>query len=204
MENVNRIINLGCNLVCCCYFGYVAYLKYKIFSQEFELLDLLVFVTCGLLLIIVLFRPVASGGKFDALQIAICSGSKLYYLLFEFKSESIEQMYILGEILFIFGIIFWIFSILWLGRSFSILPSIREIKVNGPYGVIRHPIYFSYIVIDFGLLFIFPSSQNLLIILLGVFLYIWRIKIEEKLLSTHQLYSLYLNRVKFKLIPGIY
>ena len=201
----NRIIiNIICNLICCSYFGYVCYMQYQILKEDFQIFELSVFTTCVILSSIILFRPIAKGGKFVLKEIIICCFSKLYYLLLDFSPQSKDLYIIGGEIIFIIGTGFWIFSIMWLGNSFSILPAVRTIRTKGPYQIIRHPVYFSYLIIDIGLLLIFPSLWNILIISLGIYCYLIRIKFEEKMLLHTEEYAKYMRKVKFKLIPLIY
>jgi len=203
MKNRN-IINIICNLICCSYFGYVCFMQYKILKQEFQIIELFVLTTCIILFFIILFRPVAIEGKFVLEEIIVCFISKFYYLLLDFSPNS-KDIYIMGgELIFIVGTCFWIFSIMWLGNSFSILPAVRKIKIKGPYKLIRHPVYLSYIIIDIGLLLIFPSLWNISIIVIGIFCYLVRIRFEEKLLSKTQDYITYKKKVKFKLIPLLY
>ena len=43
-----------------------------------------------------------------------------------------------------------ILSLCWLGRSFSILPQARSLVIEGPYRVIRHPLYLAELCVVFG------------------------------------------------------
>ena len=77
---------------------------------------------------------------------------------------------------------------------------------NGPYHLIRHPAYVSYIIMSLGIAFGFSSLIGLIAI--PLFLVpglIYRISVEEKLLSEEfgEQYVQY-TRLTWRLIPGIW
>ncbi|MEO6092361.1 MAG: methyltransferase, partial [Novosphingobium sp.] len=50
---------------------------------------------------------------------------------------------------------------LCIGRSFGVIPANRGVKRGGVYRVVRHPMYFGYMLNHVGLLLLYPSAWNL-------------------------------------------
>jgi protein-S-isoprenylcysteine O-methyltransferase Ste14 len=95
-------------------------------------------------------------------------------------------------------------GIIWLGSNFSILPQYRTIVANGPYALVRHPIYSSYIIFD-GSLALEGRSwiAGALWLTEGVLL-IARARSEEYLLAQSDPdYRDYLDRVRWRFVPGL-
>jgi protein-S-isoprenylcysteine O-methyltransferase Ste14 len=90
-----------------------------------------------------------------------------------------------------------------LGRSFAILPAVREVRTGLAYRVVRHPVYASYLLMDVALLASGPTTWNVSIMLLAAALLIVRIRFEEQLLDTDQVYLAYRRRVRYRLIPHV-
>ncbi|MEQ9071218.1 MAG: hypothetical protein RLO18_31070, partial [Gimesia chilikensis] len=57
-----------------------------------------------------------------------------------------------GEILAFVSSIAGLSCIITLGNSFAVRPALRCLRTVGPYSVVRHPLYSSYILGDLGLL----------------------------------------------------
>lgn len=112
--------------------------------------------------------------------------------------------YPLGNYLIIIGGLLAIASYLSLNNSFGISPALREVKVSGLYSFIRHPIYFSYLILLTGYVILIFSWFNLLLILTVITCLIIRIILEEKILNGDPVYREYTKRVKYRLIPFIF
>lgn len=92
---------------------------------------------------------------------------------------------------------------LFLGRSFGLVAANRGVKHGGVYRVVRHPMYFGYILNHIGFLLMFCSVWNLAIYALTwTMLYLRTIE-EEKFLRRDPLYRDYAERVRYRLLPGI-
>jgi protein-S-isoprenylcysteine O-methyltransferase Ste14 len=102
------------------------------------------------------------------------------------------------------GVLVSIWAKCSLRRSFGILPANRGVVGGGPYRIIRHPIYFGYFVRDCGFLLANFGLQNLLVVVGHCSLQIGRIVREERLLSKDQTYRQYMQRVRYRLIAGLY
>jgi protein-S-isoprenylcysteine O-methyltransferase Ste14 len=93
-----------------------------------------------------------------------------------------------------------------LGSSFSIVPEARLLVVTGPYQWIRHPIYLAEILMMIGVVFSEPRI-TFLIGALGVCgLQVYRIRVEEQLLSAAfpNSYRQFTSRTRFRLVPHVW
>lgn len=95
-------------------------------------------------------------------------------------------------------------SLLNLGRSFGILISVRKIKTGGLYSIIRHPMYFTDILWRMGFVLNNPSVYNFALLAASSAAYVYRALLEEKFLSQFPDYREYMQRVKYRFIPGVF
>jgi protein-S-isoprenylcysteine O-methyltransferase Ste14 len=117
-----------------------------------------------------------------------------------------------GLALFITGALFIIWARSTLGRMWGISTS-REVRLladhqlvdAGPYGLIRHPMYFGWWVALFGTVLIYRTW--ILVLLLGMSLVVFyrRARLEEKTLAERfgSAWKDYVARTRF-LVPFIY
>jgi protein-S-isoprenylcysteine O-methyltransferase Ste14 len=138
------------------------------------------------------------------LEIVVTLLSLIYFLAFDVKPTSSAVLGLLGGVVTAIGSLITLISIQCLGRSFAVLPSIRDIRTSGVYRFVRHPIYLSYIVAALGTLMRHPSLYNSSVVLAGVVLMMWRIRFEERLLAQDEIYRNYMAAVRYRLIPGLY
>jgi protein-S-isoprenylcysteine O-methyltransferase Ste14 len=96
------------------------------------------------------------------------------------------------------------YSLIDLGNCFYILPVNSQIKIHGMYSIIRHPIYFGYILIVFSKFISSVTFLNFILMLLFFVFTILRIFKEENLLKQNTEYLNYIKNVKFRLIPWVY
>jgi len=99
-----------------------------------------------------------------------------------------------------YGLLLW--SLLALGRSFGIAPADRGLVTRGPYGFIRHPMYLGELILRSAL--VVSSPQPLLagaLLVALIMIQVIRALREERIINT---YSTYANRVRYRLIPGVW
>lgn len=96
-----------------------------------------------------------------------------------------------------------------LGRGFGVIAAHRDIKTHGMYRYVRHPLYasealwfFSFVVLNLAPWYI--GLTNFLLFALEIVCQIQRMNTEERLLAKNEAYAEYLNRVPYRLIPGLY
>jgi len=97
-------------------------------------------------------------------------------------------------------------AFLSLGSNFSIVPEGRSLVVTGPYRWIRHPMYFAELLMIVG----FAVSGLRLTGLIGAMsvlgLQIYRIRVEERLLSTsfRSAHQEFVSRTRYRLLPLVW
>jgi protein-S-isoprenylcysteine O-methyltransferase Ste14 len=102
------------------------------------------------------------------------------------------------------GMCFSIYSLMHLGRSFSLMPEARRLVTNGPYASIRHPLYLGEAVSMTGVVLQFLSPAGIAIFFLHLAFQLQRIVNEEKILAAQfPEYADYRARTA-RLLPGIY
>lgn len=131
------------------------------------------------------------------INLKVIIGILLSYASLYFLSTANSKHHFIIDYFYYFSLLYYlcfsIFSLLTLGRSFAILPAPNPIIKHGPYKVLKHPIYSSYIHF-FLIFFLFNFNvQNLLLVIafmIGIFL---RATEEEKALGHN-----YLTEMKAK------
>ena len=101
-----------------------------------------------------------------------------------------------------FGAVLSLASLLALGRFFGVRPALRGLVTKGPYALVRHPIYLSYLIADVGYGLQGWRPLTLLLIATGWASLIWRIRAEERVLSAHPGWAAYAEKVPWRIIPG--
>jgi len=93
-------------------------------------------------------------------------------------------------------------SFLALGRSFGFAAADRGLVRRGPYAIVRHPIYASYVVLQAGYLMQSISIRNALVMVFATGCNVGRVLAEERLLAENEQYDSYRARVRWRLLPG--
>lgn len=93
---------------------------------------------------------------------------------------------------------------LYLGRSFGLVAANRGVKVRGPYRVVRHPIYASYVLVDLGYVLSWLSLANVLIFALVYAAQVRRIFAEEAVLLRDPAYRRFAATTRYRLIPFVF
>ena len=108
-----------------------------------------------------------------------------------------------GVALELFGIALTQIARVYMGRSFGVLPANRGVVSKGPFSLIRHPIYFGWLVLSLGYAMSYPTARNIILIVSTLPFMVWRIEQEETHLSEDPEYCTYERRVRFRLWPGL-
>ena len=95
-------------------------------------------------------------------------------------------------------------SLLSLGRSFGIRPGLRSLATKGPYRLVRHPMYLSYVVADIGYNLDEWNTGTMLLVLAGWIAMLYRIRAEEQVLSRDTAWVSYRTVVRARLVPGLW
>jgi protein-S-isoprenylcysteine O-methyltransferase Ste14 len=95
-------------------------------------------------------------------------------------------------------------SLVTLGRRFGIRPALRNLVTRGPYRIVRHPIYLSYVLADIGYNLQGWNSGTVLMVLAGWASLIYRIRAEERVLAQDSGWASYAGTVRSRLLPGLW
>ncbi len=95
-------------------------------------------------------------------------------------------------------------ALVYLGRSFAVLPSVREVKVNGPYRLVRHPVYLGELTMVLACVLAVPTVLTLGLFAATLVFAAIRVRAEENLLLRDAAYRAYRERVRFRLAPGLW
>ncbi len=109
-----------------------------------------------------------------------------------------------GFILQLAGLVIVIMSLLALGRSIGFLAADRGVKTKGPYAVIRHPVYASYLLIGSGYVLQSVSVRNIAIFAFVTACNVFRALAEERVLAESETYRAYQQRVRWRLVPYLW
>lgn len=102
------------------------------------------------------------------------------------------------------GLAICVASFLTLGRSFGFVAADRGLVQRGPYAIVRHPIYASYLLLQFGYVLQSISLRNALVMVFASGCNVGRAIVEDRLLATNEEYRSYRSRVRWRLLPGVW
>ena len=109
-----------------------------------------------------------------------------------------------GMVLITSGALLSVISLWALGRRFGIRPALRGLSVHGPYRVVRHPIYLSYVLSDIGYNLQECNLGTAALVIIGWMAMIYRIQGEERVMAHHPQWTAYTDVVRYRLLPGIW
>lgn len=119
-------------------------------------------------------------------------------------SPPVAALRLTGDALIGAGVLLALVAALVLGRSFDLFPALRRVKTQYVYQIVRHPIYLSALILRLGYVLRNPSLYNAGLLVLVVVLYDRRATYEEDILSHDRSYVEYLQKVKYRFVPGVY
>ena len=106
-------------------------------------------------------------------------------------------------LLYPLAVIIEIWGRISLGRNVGLLPAQRKIVVRGAYRWVRHPIYTAlFLTVIAGALRSY-SPRNLILLAAAIALCVARTVMEEDFLRMDPEYAAYMQRVRWRWIPGV-
>lgn len=99
------------------------------------------------------------------------------------------------------GVVFAVWTLIVLGKSFDVSPADRGLVERGPYQWMRHPMYASEIFSTVVIVAADLSMWNMLVTATMLVTIILRIRWEEAIISGYTGYS---DRVRARLFPGVW
>jgi protein-S-isoprenylcysteine O-methyltransferase Ste14 len=102
------------------------------------------------------------------------------------------------------GLIIVVLGKLSLGRSFGLAPANRGVVSTGMYRFVRHPIYLGYLITHAGFVAANPADWNLVVLAGADIALMFRAVCEERTLAADGAYREYMQRVRWRILPGIF
>jgi len=90
-----------------------------------------------------------------------------------------------------------------LGRNFGILIAYRGVESHGLYAMVRHPMYATDILLRAGYLVSHFNWTIGSVLVISSACYIYRALLEERFLSKQPEYRDYMEKVRYRFIPGV-
>jgi protein-S-isoprenylcysteine O-methyltransferase Ste14 len=102
------------------------------------------------------------------------------------------------------GLILCVVGKVSLGRSFGLTPANRGVVSTGLYQFVRHPIYMGYLLTHVGFVIANPIAWNFFILATADVALLFRAIREERTLALDPAYAAYMQRVRWRLAPGLF
>jgi protein-S-isoprenylcysteine O-methyltransferase Ste14 len=150
-------------------------------------------------------RPIAQAAGLQP-RLSALLGCYLLYALAFFPSNTQLGVaaHLASTALLLIGNVMAVAILIRLGRSFSIMAEARRLVIDGPYRIIRHPLYLAEQIAILGAFIQFASPWAALLVLAQFGFQLQRMRNEERvLLQTFPDYEDYMNRTA-RLIPGLW
>lgn len=184
------------------YVWFVVRLLSRTFEAGVSLDVLLLLVSEGVIVVLLLLRrPTENISTSFRDWFFACCGSFLPLLV---EKGGAPLALHLGVWLMIIGVITHMGAKLSLLRSFGMVPANRGVKINGLYTIVRHPMYAGYFYTHIGFVLSSPSLWNLVLYACTWVCLLYRIFAEEKILRQSPAYQDYAQRVRYRLVPGVF
>jgi protein-S-isoprenylcysteine O-methyltransferase Ste14 len=169
----------------------------------------LYFLFCSIPVAIYVFRPRprARDGRLVA-RAAAFTGTLMLLVVGAFPNPVLytppAAVRLMSTPLTIMAFLLAVTGLLFLRRNLSIIPEARRLVTNGPYRVIRHPLYAAEILAAVAVVLSRPGLWATLALLPFVAVQLTRARFEERLLSrTFPLYRDYMRRT-WRLVPLVW
>ncbi len=192
------------SILLCLFWGYLTFINSRDLLESFNHTELLWFIYNVTISFVFLVRTRPSVVSMNVVHWAIALTTSFSGFFFEQGAESKPILSLSADILISFAILLGIITAIVLGRSYDFLPALRLVKTKYVYQFVRHPMYASSIIIKLGYFLKNLSIYNFVLLIIIIVLYDRRAHYEEDILSTDNAYVGYLQKVKYRFIPGIY
>lgn len=166
--------------------------------------SLLVFLGLLIFFHLIRSRPINKASGWESKISALLGLTLGNLLLLLDRSAASPAIDLISTSLLIAGNYLCVVVLLHLGRSISIMAEARKLVTNGPYSVIRHPLYLAEEVATIGIFLQFLSWQSALVLMVHFVFQIRRMFNEERVLAgAFPEYRDYASRTA-RLIPGVW
>jgi protein-S-isoprenylcysteine O-methyltransferase Ste14 len=200
-----RLLRIGANVVGAAGAAWFAVAGYRYYQQSRSLIGAVFFAVQLWIVIAYLVRRPARRVSQRASDWLLAFGGTFGGVLFRPDGLHTHVGVVAGLGLQVAGLVVCASAFIALGRSFGFAPADRGVRRRGPYAIVRHPIYASYVLLMLGYLSQSLSTRNAVVMVFVCGCNVGRIRAEERfLLATGTEYATYQAAVRWKLVPGIW
>jgi protein-S-isoprenylcysteine O-methyltransferase Ste14 len=97
--------------------------------------------------------------------------------------DASTSLVVLGDLVALVSCVWLLASVLTLGRCFGVLPEVRGLVTNGPYRLVRHPVYLGELGACAGLVLAAPIAWNVGVAAVFAAAQAVRMRLEEEALA---------------------
>ncbi len=127
-------------------------------------------------------------------------------VLWPLRWDRLSAWMTLPIVVFVSAVALRLVAIRTLGRFYShhvVRYSDHSIVTTGPYRFVRHPAYTGMLLANAGFVAFFGNPLSVLLLVVLCAVVVWRILVEERVLSNIPGYSAY-SRGRARLVPGVW
>ena len=138
-------------------------------------------------------------------RVSAFAGAFLVYVIPLYpRRELSAPAEMVSTLLVLFGSAAAVYTLLRLGRSFSLMAEARGLVTSGPYRLVRHPLYLAEELAIIGIFMQFLSLSTAFVLAVQIVFQLRRMHNEEAVLAeSFPEYAAYRQRTA-RLLPGVY
>lgn len=201
-EASRRVWEITCNVVLSLLFLRFAVQQGQVVAETLRFSSCLLLAKVSTDTFFYLIRSLPKGLSFSLYDWLVGIAGTCSILFFQSQAGGEDRL--IGQVLQLGGIGLQVLAMLSLNRSIGIVAANRGVKTRGLYAFIRHPLYCSYTVAFLGYIINHPTPWNFGVYIVAVALWVLRLLAEERFLLQDPEYRGYAERVRSRLIPGVF
>lgn len=203
-QRVPRLVRITANVIGAAGAGYFAYVTLEAYLRTHRPIGFLFFAEQMVVVVAYLARRPAHTVTARLGDWLLAFGGTFLPVLLRPDGAHAQWGLQWGLVLQSCGVVVCLWSFFALGRSFGFAAADRGLVQRGPYRIVRHPIYASYVLLQTGYLLQSYSLRNLTVVLCAIACNIGRIRAEERVLTTNPAHAAYTRRVRWRVVPGLW
>jgi protein-S-isoprenylcysteine O-methyltransferase Ste14 len=197
----SRPLNFGLGMLLAWAWGLFCFAHLQGFQRSGDWSYLLFCASESLVAVLFLIRSEPVRVSHHPLDWALAIGATFVPFLFAPTASAVLPA---ARLIIVAGVLIQIAGLLSLNRSFGLVAAHRTLKTGGLYGVVRHPLYASYLLSYIGYVLTNTSAFNIAVSLLACALMLARLLREERFLARDPRYMAYMQQVKYRVIPCLF
>lgn len=202
-RRVRTLATLTCNLAGAALAAYLLRPNLQFFLDTHAAMALVFVLQQAWVGVIFLIRRSPRSASHNPLDWAVAYGGWFFGFLVRPGGPALPFASTFGLALQCAGLALWTWAFANLSRSYGIVAADRGLTTQGPYRLVRHPLYLAYLIGGVGYLVQSTSPRNLAVVGVTVSFQVARILREEHHLHGAA-YDQYRRDVRWRLLPGVW